>query len=146
MKLDKGRKRLKDNDDVFEAFKSTDAKGFVDLYVVGGNPGKGTTSNTTNVVEPNVGKRRKPLTSPSLDSSRRPQKEPDIEVLDVLNIKPIVVDYSQSPLHKPCSRRPKPSSQKPAPPPSTRQKLPVKRKATEASKSATPKKRQSYSS
>ncbi|CAO2824991.1 unnamed protein product [Amaranthus hypochondriacus] len=78
--LDKGRKRLKDNDDVFEAFKSTDEDGFVDLYVVGGNPGKGTTSNTTNMVEPNVGKRRKPLTSPSLDSSRIPQKlQPDVE-------------------------------------------------------------------
>ncbi|CAO2826203.1 unnamed protein product [Amaranthus hypochondriacus] len=115
--LDKGRKRLKDNDDVFEAFKSTDEDGFVDLYVVGGNPGKWTTSNTTNVVEPNVGKRRKPLTSPLLDSFRRPQKlQPDVET-------------------------PKPSSQKPPKPPSRKQKLPVKRKASQASNSATPRKR-----
>ncbi|CAO2817975.1 unnamed protein product [Amaranthus hypochondriacus] len=135
--LDKGRKRLKDNNDVFEAFKSTDENEFVDLYVVGGDPGKGTTSNTTNVVEPNVGKRRKPLTSPSLDSSRRLQKlQPDVEVLSVLNIKPIAVDYSQSPLHKPCSKIPKPSSQKPPKPPSRRQKLPVKRNTSQASNSA----------
>ncbi|CAO2840687.1 unnamed protein product [Amaranthus hypochondriacus] len=139
MMLDKGRKRLKDNDDVFEAFKSTDEDGFIDLYIVGGNPGKGTTSNTTNVMEPNVGKMRKPLTSPSLDSSRRPQKvQQDVKVL---SIKPIAVDYSQSPLHKRCSRRPKPSSQKLPQPPSRRQKLAVKRKASEASNSTTPRKR-----
>ncbi|CAO2820873.1 unnamed protein product [Amaranthus hypochondriacus] len=111
MKLDKGGKKLKDNDEVFKAFKSIDADGYVDLYVVGENLGKETTSHTTNVVEPSVGKSRKPLTSPSLDSSRKPQNlHPDVQVLNILNIKPIAVDYSQSPLHKPCSQRPKLSS------------------------------------
>ena len=104
---------MKDNDDVFEAFKSTDEDGFVDLYVVGGNHGKVSTSHTTNVVEPSVGKSRKSLTSLSTYSSRRPQNlDSDVELLNILNIKPIAVNYSQPPLHKPGSQRPKPSSKK----------------------------------
>ena len=122
---------MKDNDDVFEAFKSTDEDGFVDLYVVGENHRKRTTSQTTNVVEPSVSKSNKSLTSLSIGSSKRPQNlNSDFEVLNILNIKPIVVDYLQSPLYKQGSQRQKPSSKKPSKPFVQRQKFPVKRKSS----------------
>ncbi|CAO2837786.1 unnamed protein product [Amaranthus hypochondriacus] len=122
---------MKDNDDVFEDFKSIDEDGFVELHVVGGNPRNKTTSQTTNVVKSSVGKNSKSLTSLSIEySSKRPQNlDLDVEVLNIPNIKPIVVNYSQSQLHIPDSQRPRPSSKKLQKAPVQRRKLPVKRKS-----------------
>ena len=71
------------------------------------------------------------MTSLLIDTSRRPQNvDPGVEVLNILNIKPIVVDYLQSPLYKQGSQRQKPSSKKPSKPFVQRQKFPVKRKSS----------------